>query len=288
MDKINEKILIRIAEALERLSPPKQKFDNLDGSSTYLWKSNPDELTSIYGDYNVKLNLLVGIDGPKNKILRNTSQFAKGFSANNVLLWGSRGTGKSSLVKSVHQAIASEFKMLKLVEIRGHDLGSLNRLLNILSNIRSDYRYIIFCDDLSFSKDDNDYKTLKVLLEGGIIEKPKNVIFYATSNRKHLIARKMIENENSSAISPSEAIEEKVSLSDRFGLVLGFYPCSQDQYLEMILLYRDAFNIPIDKIQLFKGAIEWQQARGSRSGRVAWQYILNIAGSLGIPLESSI
>jgi len=285
MDKANEKILVRIAEALERLSPPGDVSGNLTEANSYLWKSNPDRLIPINKITNIRLDLLIGIAGAKKKILKNTTQFAKGYPANNVLLWGSRGTGKSSLVKSAYQVVASEFKVLKLIEIQREDIGSLDRLLVVLNNIEIDNRYIIFCDDLSFSREDKEYKTLKILLEGGLIEKPENVVFYSTSNRKHLISREMIENESARGISPTEAIEEKVSLSDRFGLVLGFYPCTQDQYLEMISLYRDTFNLPIDKEQMFKQAIEWQQIRGSRSGRVAWQYILNLAGTLEIPLE---
>ena len=285
MDHPNEKILMRIAEALERISPPKRFFEDLTEANSYLWKRDPDRLIPIRKASNITLDLLVGIEGIKNQVLKNTYQFAKGFMANNVLLWGARGTGKSSLVKSVHQRVVTDFTNLKLVEIQRDDLSSLDHLLSILSDINSDHRYIVFCDDLSFASNDNDYKTLKTVLEGGLVEKPENIIFYSTSNRKHLVSRKMVENEQSSGISPYEAVEEKVSLSDRFGLVLGFYPCSQKQYLEMILLYRDAFNIPIEKEILFTGAIEWQQTRGARSGRVAWQYILDLAGQLQITLD---
>ncbi len=284
MDKIDEKIFIRIAEALERLSPPIETFGNLDDASSYLWKTSPDRLIPVKKKSHITMDLLVGIDGLKNQILRNTVQFAKGFSANNVLLWGARGTGKSSLVKSVHKMVSAEFTSLKLVEIQKDNLDSLDRLLFLLSNLDIRYRYIIFCDDLSFSEENNEYKTLKILLEGGVLEKPENLLFYSTSNRKHLIARKMIENEQSTEISPSESIEEKVSLSDRFGLVLGFYPCSQESYLEMILIYKNAFDIPLAKEDLFRDAIEWQQTRGGRSGRIAWQYIVDLAGRLEVPL----
>ena len=285
MDKVDEKIFIRIAEALERLSPPRKTFENLNEASSYLWKASPDRLIPAHEKPQITMDLLVGIEGIKKQVLRNTVQFAKGFSANNTLLWGARGTGKSSLVKSVHKMVNDDFPSLKLVEIQKDDLNSLDRLLSLLSNLEINHRYIIFCDDLSFSEENNEYKTLKILLEGGVLEKPENVLFYSTSNRKHLIARQMIENEQSTEISPSEAIEEKVSLSDRFGLVLGFYPCSQESYLEMIFLYKTVFDIPVDKKELFRGAIEWQQTRGGRSGRIAWQYIIDLAGRLEVPLE---
>ena len=285
MDKVDEKIFIRIAEALERLSPPRKTFENLNEASSYLWKASPDRLILAHKNSQITMDLLVGIEGIKKQVLRNTVQFAKGFSANNTLLWGARGTGKSSLVKSVHKVVNDDYPSLKLVEIQKDDLNSLDRLLSLLSNLEINHRYIIFCDDLSFSEENNEYKTLKILLEGGVLEKPENVLFYSTSNRKHLIARQMIENEQSTEISPSEAIEEKVSLSDRFGLVLGFYPCSQESYLEMIFLYKTVFDIPVDKKELFRGAIEWQQTRGGRSGRIAWQYIIDLAGRLEVPLE---
>ena len=287
MSKSNDKTLLRIAEALERISPPKCSFGDLNEANTFLWKPTPDRLISINQESNITFDLLVGIEGAKDQVLKNTRHFAKGFVANNVLLWGARGTGKSSLVKSVHKMVAAEFRSLKLVEIQRDDLGSLDRLLSVLANIQPDNRYIVFCDDLSFSGEDDEYKTLKILLEGGVVEKPANIVFYSTSNRKHLISREMVENEKSSAISPYESVEEKVSLSDRFGLVVGFYPCGQDQYLEMILLYRNAFNIPIEKEKIFRDAIEWQQTRGARSGRVAWQYIIDLAGRLQVPLKKN-
>ncbi len=287
MDHSNEKVFLRIAEALERISPPEKPLTDLKEGNSYIWKSHPDRLIPMHADSKISLNLLVGIEEVKKQLLKNTLQFSKGFPGNNVLLWGARGTGKSSLVKAVHQIVSKEFTDLKLVEIQRDDLRSLDRLLSILALVGQGHKYVIFCDDLSFVGEDNEYKILKTLLEGGIVEKPDNVLFYATSNRKHLIAREMVENEQSVGISSSEAIEEKVSLSDRFGLVLGFYPCSQKQYLEMVLLYRDAFNIPIGKEQLYEDAIEWQQARGARSGRVAWQYILNLAGRLEVSLDQS-
>ena len=285
MEKVDEKIFIRIAEALERLSPPRETFGTLNEASSYLWRSSPDRLIPVSKNSQITLDLLVGIEEIKKKVLSNTVQFAKGFSANNTLLWGARGTGKSSLVKSVHKMVNDDFPSLKLVEIQKDDLNSLDRLLSLLSNLEINHRVIIFCDDLSFSEENDEYKTLKILLEGGVLEKPENILFYSTSNRKHLIARQMIENEQSTEISPSEAIEEKVSLSDRFGLVLGFYPCSQESYLEMIFLYKTVFDIPLDKKELFRGAIEWQQTRGGRSGRIAWQYIIDLAGRLEVPLE---
>ena len=285
MDKVDEKIFLRIAEALERLSPPRETFGNLNEASSYLWKDSPDRLIPVHKNSQITMDLLVGIEEIKKQVLRNTVQFAKGFSANNTLLWGARGTGKSSLVKSVHKMVNDDFPSLKLVEIQKDDLNSLNRLLELLCNLKINHRYIVFCDDLSFPEENSEYKTLKILLEGGVLEKPENVLFYSTSNRKHLIARQMIENEQSTEISPSEAIEEKVSLSDRFGLVLGFYPCSQESYLEMIFLYKTVFDIPLDKKELFRDAIEWQQIRGGRSGRIAWQYIIDLAGRLEVPLK---
>ena len=282
-DKL-EQILIRIAQALERLAPAPNFIRELDETDTYLWSSNSLELFPVENYSVLDPDHLLGVDSAKHQILENTVQFARGYSANNVLLWGSRGTGKSSLVKATHGEVCKHYKNLKLIEIRKSELHTLDTMLEILSNIKKNYRYIIFCDDLSFLKDDDDYKSLKVSLEGGLLEKSSNIIFYVTSNRKHLLPRRMIENEEEQAITRSEATEEKVSLSDRFGILLGFYPCTQEQYLEMVLNYKKAFKIPIENSDLLKGAIEWQQGRGARSGRVAWQYVISLAGSLGVEL----
>jgi len=224
----------------------------------------------------------VGIDRARDTLLANTRQFAAGLPANNVLLWGARGMGKSSLIKAVHGAVQTERPDLKIVEIQREDLSSIGRCLTLLRGAAG--RFILFCDDLSFGHDDAHYKSLKAVLDGGIEGRPDNVVLYATSNRRHLMPRDMIENERSTAISPSEAVEEKVSLSDRFGLWLGFHPCDQDQYLAMIRGYCDAYGVAIDAETLRAEAIEWQATRGSRSGRVAWQYFTDLAGRRGVTL----
>ena len=248
-----------------------------------MWKTNPDQLINLENNNLLTLEMLIGINHNKKILYNNTLQFAKGFPANNVLLWGARGTGKSSLVKLIHNKISSDYNSLKLIQVKKEDIPSLDRLLSLLQQTQDNYNFIIYCDDLSFSDENYDFKILKVLLDGGLIEKPRNVIFYCTSNRKHLIHRDMSENVSSS-ISPTEAVEEKVSLSDRFGLILGFYPFSQDQFLEMIINYKNNYKIPISDEETIKEAIEWQQTRGARSGRVAWQFILYLAGKYEINL----
>ncbi|MEM9210613.1 MAG: ATP-binding protein, partial [Pseudomonadota bacterium] len=230
-----------------------------------------------------ELDLLFGIDRARDILRANTEQFAKGFPANNALLWGARGMGKSSLVKAIHGVVSGDHKDLKLVEIQREDLSSIWRLLRLLKT--SDARFLLFCDDLSFDHDDSQYKSLKAVLDGGVEGRPENVLFYATSNRRHLMPRDMIENERSSAINPSEAVEEKVSLSDRFGLWLGFHPCDQETYIAMIRAYCDHFGVAINDDVLRAEAIEWQQTRGARSGRVAWQYVLDLAGRHGVPIS---
>jgi predicted AAA+ superfamily ATPase len=224
--------LVQIAEALERLSPRPSEYPDFANNEAFVWSTSPDQLKPVPQVSKLKLELLVGIDGVRNILLENTLQFSRGLSANNALLWGSRGMGKSSLIKAIHQKIIDEGFPLKIVELQREDLPSVGRLLNILRD--SSERFLLFCDDLSFSHDDQHYKSLKAVLDGGLEGRPENVLFYATSNRRHLMPRDMIENEKSSSISPSEAVEEKVSLSDRFGLWLGFHPCTQDEYLEMI------------------------------------------------------
>ena len=230
----------------------------------------------------VDVDLLVGIGRARDTLLVNTRQFAKGLPANNALLWGARGMGKSSLVKAIHGKVHATHEDLKMVEVQREDLPSIGRCLALLRD--ADARFIMFCDDLSFGHDDAHYKSLKAVLDGGIEGRPDNVVLYATSNRRHLMPRDMIENERSTAISPSEAVEEKVSLSDRFGLWLGFHPCDQDEYLAMIRGYCDAHGVQIDDATLRADAIEWQATRGSRSGRVAWQYFTDLAGRLGVTL----
>jgi len=274
--------LKRIAEALERISPKPLEAPDFSQVDGFVWHVAPDRLEPVAQISRVDISLLVGIDRARDILLENTRQFARGVSANNVLLWGSRGMGKSSLVKATHAEVVKSIGGLKLVEVQREDLPSIGRLLNILR--ASEHRFLLFCDDLSFGHDDSHYKSLKAVLDGGIEGRPENVVFYATSNRRHLMPRDMIENERSTAISPSEAVEEKVSLSDRFGLWLGFHPCDQDQFLAMIRGYCEAYGVTIDAATLHAEAIEWQQTRGARSGRVAWQYFTDLAGRKGIAI----
>ena len=274
--------LIRIAAALERLAPAPAPAPDFTAADAFLWHTAPDRLEPVSRVNRVDLAQLVGIDRARDTLLANTLQFARGAAANNALLWGARGMGKSSLVKAVHAAVIEQGLALKLVELAREDLPSVGRLLAHLR--ASDQRFVLYCDDLSFSHDDQHYKSLKAVLDGGIEGRPENVIFYATSNRRHLMPRDMIENERSTAINPSEAVAEKVSLSDRFGLWLGFHPCDQDQFLAMIAGYCAAYGIEIAPETLRAEAIEWQATRGARSGRVAWQYFTDLAGRRGIAL----
>jgi predicted AAA+ superfamily ATPase len=278
--------LNRIAAALERISPAPHAAPDFAAADAFVWHVEPDRLEPVPRVSRVDLSLLLGVDRSRDTLLANTRQFAAGLPANNALLWGARGMGKSSLVKAVHAAVAGEGAAhgpgLKIVELQREDLPSVGRLLHILRG--SDARFLLFCDDLSFSHDDQHYKSLKAVLDGGIEGRPDNVVFYATSNRRHLMPRDMIENERSSAINPSEAVEEKVSLSDRFGLWLGFHPCSQDEYLAMIRGYCDHYGIAVSDETLRAEAIEWQATRGARSGRVAWQYVTDLAGRQGVHL----
>jgi uncharacterized protein len=273
--------LDRIAAALERLAPPPAAAPDF-AAPAFVWHVGPDRLEPVARVNRVEVALLVGVDRARDTLIANTAQFAAGLPANNALLWGARGMGKSSLVKAVHGAVVAAHPGLKLVEVLREDLPSIGRCLNLLRG-RAE-RFILFCDDLSFGHDDAHYKSLKAVLDGGVEGRPENVILYATSNRRHLMPRDMIENERQTAISPSEATEEKVSLSDRFGLWLGFHPCSQDQYLAMIRGYADAYGIAIDEATLWAEAIEWQATRGGRSGRVAWQYVTDLAGRRGVRL----
>ncbi|WP_439104647.1 ATP-binding protein [Celeribacter marinus] len=277
---MGKKSLKRIAAALERMAPAPLSAPDFHGADAFVWHTEPDALVPVERVSRVDIGMLVGINRSRDTLLENTRQFARGFAANNALLWGARGMGKSSLTKAVHAAINAEGTPLKIVEMQREDLPSVGRLLNLLRG--SDHRFLLFCDDLSFSHDDQHYKSLKAVLDGGIEGRPENVLFYATSNRRHLMPRDMIENERSSGINPSEAVEEKVSLSDRFGLWLGFHPCDQDDYLAMIRGYCDANGVEIDDATLRAEAIEWQATRGSRSGRVAWQFFIDLAGRKGV------
>ncbi|GAA6148704.1 ATP-binding protein [Pseudooceanicola nitratireducens] len=274
--------LTRIAEALERMAPAPLASTDFDAADAFVWETDPERLAPVSRVSRVDLDLLVGIDRSRDTLLANTRQFARGLPANNALLWGARGMGKSSLVKAIHASVSAETP-LKIVELQREDLPTVARLMDILRG--SDHRFVLFCDDLSFSHDDQHYKSLKAVLDGGIAGRPDNVLFYATSNRRHLMPRDMIENERSSAINPAEAVEEKVSLSDRFGLWLGFHPCSQDEYLAMIDGYCAAHGLSVDPATLRAEAIEWQATRGARSGRVAWQFFTDLAGRHGTPLR---
>ncbi len=274
--------LRRIAEALERMAPAPRSAPDFDAAEAFVWHVDPDRLEPVAQVNRVDLGLLVGIDRSRDTLLENTLQFARGLPANNALLWGARGMGKSSVVKAVHATVRAQGQDLKLIELQREDLGSVGRLLNVLRGAPS--RFVLFCDDLSFSHDDQHYKSLKAVLDGGIEGRPENVLFYATSNRRHLMPRDMIENERSTAINPSEAVEEKVSLSDRFGLWLGFHPCTQDEYLSMIRGYCNAYGVDVSDDEMRAGAIEWQATRGARSGRVAWQFFTDLAGRKGVSL----
>ncbi|MBC7586117.1 MAG: ATP-binding protein [Tardiphaga sp.] len=281
----------RIARALEAIAAgmaaASPKFDNADSlkrADAFVW--HPDgRLAPVPKVSRVDIGLLHGIDRMRDMLIENTERFATGLPANNALLWGARGMGKSSLVKAAHarvNAMKGVDGRLKLVEIHREDIESLPALM---AQIRaSDFYFIVFCDDLSFDGNDASYKSLKAVLEGGIEGRPDNVILYATSNRRHLLAREMVENERSTAINPGEAIEEKVSLSDRFGLWLGFHKCSQDEYLDMVRGYCSHFGIKLDADELQREALEWSTTRGSRSGRVAWQFTQELAGRMGVRL----
>lgn len=276
---MTEDLLARIAAALERMAPAPMPAPDFSAEA-FAWHTDPDRLEPVTRVSRVDIGLLVGVNRSRDTLVENTRHFARGLPANNALLWGARGMGKSSLVKAVHAAIRAEGHDLKIVELSREDLPSVGRLLQHL-RAAPHLRFILFCDDLSFSHDDQHYKSLKAVLDGGIEGRPENVLFYATSNRRHLMPRDMIENERSSAINPSEAVEEKVSLSDRFGLWLGFHPCSQDDYLDMIRGYCAAYGLTVAEDRLRAEAIEWQATRGGRSGRVAWQFFCDLAAREG-------
>ena len=280
--------LERLAAALERMAPPAAPPIDFEVAEAFVWQSAPEAFIPVPTVNRQPLALLKGIERASDQLLDNTRRFADGLSANNALLWGARGMGKSSLVKAAHAEVrqglvkAKSKHDLKLVEIHREDIGAMPRCLAHMRDSR--HRFIVFCDDLSFDKDDTSYKSLKAVLEGGIEGRPENVIFYATSNRRHLMPRDMMDNERATAINPGEAVEEKVSLSDRFGLWLGFHNGSQDQYLEMVRGYAAHHNIKIKDDELVREALEWSVTRGGRSGRVAWQFIQDLAGRLGVRL----
>jgi len=279
-------LLARIAAALERLAPPASTPASTEAGEAFVWEPGQGGLVPVASVAGVAISLLKGIDGARDTLIENTRRFADGLPANNALLWGARGMGKSSLVKAVHGAINQERKgkdRLALVEIHREDVASLPALLRLLRE--SERRFLLFCDDLSFDRDDTAYKSLKAALEGGIEGRPANVLFYATSNRRHLMPRDMMENERSTAINPSEAVEEKVSLSDRFGLWLGFHNCGQDDYLAMISAYAAHYRLDVPAEEMKARAIAWAAQRGSRSGRVAWQFVQDLAGELGKTLR---
>ncbi len=273
-------LLRRIADALERLSPAPRPEADLAAAGAFVWHADGDWLEPVPSVNRIGIELLIGIDQARDILLDNTRRFANGLPANNALLWGARGMGKSSLIKAVHEAVRNETGAgLTLVEIHREDISSLPRLLPVLR--ATEARFILFCDDLSFDIHDDSFKSLKAVLEGGIEGRPENVIFYATSNRRHLMPRDMIENERSTAINPSEAVDEKVSLSDRFGLWLGFHSCDQATYFAIVERYAERFGLDVDADTLHSEAVEWSVTRGARSGRVAWQYIQDLAGRLG-------
>ncbi len=276
-------LLNRIADTLERLAPPAAPVNDLDAADAFVWHADRSWLEPIHQVNRIEISLLRGIDRVRDILLDNTERFAAGFPANNVLLWGARGTGKSSLVKAAHAAVNQKRpRALALVEIHREEIPSLPPLLSLLRvNSR---RCLLFCDDLSFDQHDTSYKSLKAVLEGGVEGRPANVVLYATSNRRHLMPRDMIENERSTAINPAEAVEERVSMSDRFGLWLGFHSLDQDTYHAIVRGYVDHFGLNISAEQLKAEASEWSITRGSRSGRVAWQFIQDLAGRLGKPI----
>ncbi len=284
MEQTSLDLLTRIADALERLAPPPPASLDLTRADAFVWHPSPAHLAPVHKISRVDIDLLRGVDRQKSILAENTLRFSRGLPANNAMLWGARGMGKSSLVKATH-AVANQQKpgSLVLIEIHREDIRTLPDLLNLLRP--ETRRCLILCDDLSFEKEDADYKALKSVLDGGIEGRPDNVLFYATSNRRHLMPRDMIENERATAINPNESVEEKVSLSDRFGLWLGFHNCDQATFLAMVEGYSADVGLPIGLEDLRAEAVEWSVTRGARSGRVAWQFIQEMAGRLGVGSE---
>lgn len=269
-----------LRKAVQSIAPAEKKEINFQAADCFVWSPAHSFLQPVARPNRIDIRLIKGVDHVRDILIDNTERFAEGLPANNTLLWGARGMGKSSLVKSVHaHTIDKKGTDLKLIEIHREDIDTLPELLNVLREQES--RFILFCDDLSFDHDDTSYKSLKAALDGGIEGRPDNVIFYATSNRRHLLPRNMMENESSTAINPHESVEEKVSLSDRFGLWLGFHKCDQDDYLSMIYGYTEHFGLEINKDELKAKSLEWATTRGGRSGRVAWQFTQDLAGRLG-------
>ena len=284
----DDALLRRIADALDRLAPAPAPAPDFNAAEAFVWRADRGALAPVKRVNRIDIALLRGVDRVRDLLVDNTRRFARGLPANNALLWGARGMGKSSLVKAAHAAINREADVagrLKLVEIHREDIEGLPALMSSLRE--APYRFMVFCDDLSFDAGDASYKSLKAALEGGVEGRPPNVLFYATSNRRHMMPRDMMENERSSAINPGEAVEEKVSLSDRFGLWLGFHHCSQDDYLAMVIGYAKHFRLDAPVHQLEAEALEWATTRGSRSGRTAWQFVQDLAGRLGKPLDSA-
>ena len=278
---INE--MQKLSAALDRIAGPPAADNDWGEADCFVWAPATRHLQPVTKPNRIDLSLITCVDHVRDILFDNTLRFAEGYPANNVLLWGARGMGKSSLVKAVHAKVANDTaSAIKLVEVHREDIATLPVLMEILK--AAPMPVIVFCDDLSFDHDDTSYKSLKAVLDGGVEGRPANVLLYATSNRRHLLPRNMMENEQSTAINPSEAVEEKVSLSDRFGLWLGFYKCSQDEYLEMVRGYVGHFKLPIKDDQLVAEALEWSTTRGARSGRVAWQFVQDLAGRLGVPL----
>jgi len=283
-DKSTKELLQRIAEALERISPPEEKHTHLDKADAYVWQPKTKRIEPVLNVNRLNINLLKGINQIRDILHDNTLRFVSGYPANNALLWGARGMGKSSLIKAVHGTIVeAQPNSLLLIEIHREDITTLPQLLVKLKD--SKRKSILFCDDLSFESDDATYKSLKAILEGGVEGRPSNIIFYATSNRRHLMPRNMIENEQQNAIHPNESIDESISLSDRFGLWLGFHPCDQKTYLEIIKGYVNYYSIDIAEEEFKQQAIEWSVTRGARSGRVAWQFVQDLAGRNKRPLN---
>ena len=280
-------LISRIAEALERLAPKPPQAPAFDAADAFVWRASDETAQAVARVNRVDIALLKGVERARDTLLENTSRFARGLPANNALLWGARGMGKSSLVKAAHAAVNAargDARALKLIEIHREDIESLPALMG---HLRTDpHKFIVFCDDLSFDGGDASYKSLKAALEGGVEGRPANVLFYATSNRRHLLPRDMMDNERSTAINPGEAVEEKVSLSDRFGLWLGFHKCSQDEYLEMVRSYCAHFRLRAPEAEIERDALEWATTRGSRSGRTAWQFVQDLAGRLGVRMET--
>ncbi len=276
-------MLTRMAEALERIAPSYKFPDNLEDAQGYIWEAQLRKLQKIDEIERLPLSCLEGIEQQKQQLLENSRAFASGLKANNALLWGARGTGKSSLLKAVHGALLSEGLDCAIVEVQREDIQDLPYIMQVLK--QSNRRFILFCDDLAFEEADSSYKSLKAVLEGGLSGRPDNIVFYATSNRRHLMPRHMIDNERGSAINPSEAIEEKISLSDRFGLWIGFHSVDQETYLTMIKTYVTFYKLPVELEQVKSEALTWCIGRGHRSGRTAYQFIIHLAGKLGITLK---